>query len=206
MPGGFLMYSTHPPRVTQSVCIVESLGTRTFRVNHFPPSQHVKPNVAPAHGHPQCFEHCSLRDGKQGASAYEMALQCIGSLPLGTTRVTNAFPGPLAIVPPRAPRPAAVRSGLQQRRLSGDQCMSILPVRRAPLDRSAVPVNMTTFYTACWDAKTDVTAHRAQRCKAASSEAAGLVPEQRSDWEKFTETLTTLFPVWVMTHAAELLN
>ena len=39
-----------------------------------------------------------------------------------------------------------------------------------------------------------------QPCTAASSEAAGLVPEQRSDWEKFTETLTTLFPVWVMTH------
>ena len=41
---------------------------------------------------------------------------------------------------------------------------------------------------------------RIEPCKAASSEAAGLIPEQRSDWEKFTETLTTLFPVWVMTH------
>ena len=39
---------------------------------------------------------------------------------------------------------------------------------------------------------------------AASSEAAGLVPEQRSDWEKFTETLTTLFPVWVITHNQKL--
>ncbi|CAL5219136.1 g912 [Coccomyxa viridis] len=55
--------------------------------------------------------------------------------------------------------------------------MSILPIHRAHVER-------------------------AQRCNAASSEAAGLVPEQRSDWEKFTETLTTLFPVWVCLGAA----
>ena len=102
-------------------------------------SPHGEPNVAPALGHPQCIEHCLLSHGKQGASAIEMASHCIGSMPLGSTRVINAPAAPLAILPPRIPRPATVGSTLQQRRLSGNQCMSILPTHRAHLERSAAP-------------------------------------------------------------------
>ena len=128
-----------------------------------------------------------------------MASQCIGSLSLRSNRVINALPGPLAVVPPRAPRLAPVTCSLQQSHPRGNQCMSILPILRSHRDRYDAPSNAAMRFKQLPSHEgVQLSVYRGQPCQATTGDAAGLVPEQRSDWEKFTETLTTLFPVWVI--------